>query len=96
VITLENVKKKRQRIFEVAREHGAENIRIFGSVARGEAGPQSDIDFLISLEPGRSALDIGGFLMDLQDLLGCRVDIVTESGLNKLIKDQVLKEAVSL
>lgn len=94
--TLETLKQNRQRILEIAQQYGARNVRIFGSIARGDAGPQSDVDFLISLEPGRSALDLGGLLMDLQDLLGCKVDIVTERGLNKHLKDQVLKEAVNL
>ncbi|AET65690.1 nucleotidyltransferase family protein [Methanothrix harundinacea] len=90
------LRKKRTKILQAAAEHGAYNVRIFGSVARGEADESSDFDFLVDMEPGRSLLDLGGLLMDLQDLLGCPVDVVTERGLRKRIRDQVLKEAVAL
>jgi hypothetical protein len=90
------LRKKRTEILQAAAEHGAYNVRIFGSVARGEADESSDFDFLVDMEPGRSLLDLGGLLMDLQDLLGCPVDVVTERGLRKRIRDQVLKEAVAL
>ncbi len=68
------------------------NIRVFGSVARGEADSKSDIDLLVDLEPGRSLFDLGGLLMDLQDLLGHKVDVVTERGL----RERVMKEAIPL
>lgn len=90
------LREKRTEILQVAAEHGAYNVRIFGSVARGEADEASDFDFLVDMEPGRSLLDLGGLLMDLRDLLGCPVDVVTERGLRKRIRDQVLKEAVAL
>ena len=93
---LEKIKAHRQEILDIAKKYGASNIRIFGSVARGEAGPDSDYDFLIELEPGRSAFEIGGLLMDLQDLLGAKVDIVTDRGLNKHIREKVLKEAIAV
>jgi predicted nucleotidyltransferase len=93
---LEMIKAHRQEILDIAKKYGASNIRIFGSVARGEAGPESDYDFLIELEPDRSAFEIGGLLMDLQDLLGAKVDIVTDKGLNKHIRDKVLKEAIAV
>ena len=86
----------REEILKIAAKHGAYNIRIFGSVARGEADLNSDIDFLVDLEPGRSLFDLGGLLMDLQELLGCRVDVVTEKGLRQRIREKVLKEAISL
>lgn len=86
----------RQQIIELAARHGARNVRVFGSVARGDASPDSDIDFLVDMEPGRSLLDLGGLLMDLQHLLGCPVDIVTEAGLRHRIREQVLQEATSL
>lgn len=92
----ESLKTKRDAILVIASRHGARNVRIFGSVARGEAGPGSDLDVLVDLEPGRSLLDLGGFLMDLQDLLGCKVDVVTERGLRERIRERVLREAVSL
>lgn len=86
----------REAILRIAREHGAINVRIFGSVARGEAGPESDVDFLVDLEPGRSLFDLGALLMDLQELLGCRVDVATAAGLRPAIRVTVLKEAVPL
>lgn len=90
------LREKRAEILCTAAEHGAYNVRIFGSVARGEADDASDLDFLVDMEPGRSLLDLGGLLMDLQDLLGCSVDVVTEKGLRKRIREQVLREAVAL
>lgn len=92
----EALKDKRGEILRAAAAHGATNVRLFGSVARGEAGLDSDIDVLVDMEPGRSLFDLGGLLMDLQDMLGRRVDIVTEGALHWYIKDRVLKEAVPL
>jgi len=92
----ELLKAKREEILRIAARHGAVNIRVFGSVARGDARPDSDVDFLVDLEPGRSLLDLGGLLMDLQDLLHRSVDVVTENGLHWYIHDRVIKEAVSL
>ena len=88
--------EKRGEILRVAAEHGARNVRVFGSVARGEADDRSDVDFLVDMEPGRSLLDMGGLLMDLRELLGRPVDIVTVRGLKPRIRDRVLAEAVSL
>jgi predicted nucleotidyltransferase len=90
------VQSKREAILEMAARRGARNVRLFGSVARGEAGPDSDVDFLVDLEPGRSLLDLGGLLMDLQSFLGRRVDIVTEAGLRPRIRPRVLSEARAL
>jgi len=92
----ELLKEKRQDILRVAERHGAYNVRVFGSVARGEAGPDSDIDFLVELEPNRSLFDLGGLLMDLQALLGREVDVVTEKGLHWYIRDRVIQEAQPL
>jgi predicted nucleotidyltransferase len=92
----EVLKVKREEILRIAAQHGARNVRIFGSVARGEAKLDSDVDVLVDLEPGRSLLDLGGLLMDLRDLLGCNVDVVTEKGLRERIRDRVLREAVPL
>jgi len=88
--------EKREDIVRIATKRGASNICVFGSVARGEADSQSDIDLLVDLEPGRSLFDLGGLLMDLQDLLGHRVDVVTERGLRERIRERVLKEAIPL
>jgi uncharacterized protein len=76
--------------------YGASNVRIFGSVARSEARPDSDIDFLVRLEDQRSLLDLVGLWQDLEELLGCKVDVVTERGLKERMRERVLREAVSL
>jgi len=85
--------EKREEILRIAARHGATNVRVFGSVARGEAGPGSDIDLLVDVGPGRSAFFPAGLLADLEDLLGCKVDVLTENGLHWYIRDRVLKEA---
>ena len=92
----EIIKEKREEILQIAARRGAYNLRIFGSVARGDAGPDSDLDLLVDMQPGKGLLDMGGLLMDLQDLLGCRVDLVTEKGLRGRIRERVLREAVLL
>ena len=88
--------EKREDILRIAARRGASNVRVFGSVARGEADSKSDIDLLVDLEPGRSLFDLGGLLMDLQDLLDHKVDVVTERGLRERIREHVLKEAIPL
>jgi uncharacterized protein len=93
---VQSLKVKREEILQIAEKHGARTVRIFGAVARGEADAASDLDLLVEMEPGRSLLDLGGLLMELQDLLGCRVDVVTEKGLRERIRDRVLREAVAL
>ncbi len=90
------LKSKREEILRLAAKRGARNVRIFGSVARGQARPDSDIDFLVDLETGRSLLDLGGLLNDLQKLLDRPVDVVTESGLRERIRARVLKDAIPL
>src|SRR2546430_14263348 len=92
----ELVRNKREEVLRVARRHGASNVRVFGSVARGEASPDSDVGFLVDMEPGRSLLDLGGLLMDLQELLGRRADVVTERGFRERVRERVLREAVPL
>ncbi len=88
------LKEKRGEILRIAAEHGAREVRVFGSVARGEADLESDIDFLVELETGRSLLDLGGLQMELESLLGRRVDVVTVRGLKARIRERVLREAV--
>lgn len=92
----ELLQEKREDILRLASKLGAYNVRVFGSVARGEADDKSDIDLLVDLEPGRSLFDLGGLLMDLQELLGHNVDVVTERGLRERIRERVLKEAIPL
>ena len=87
------LREKRDKILQIAAERGAHNVRVFGSAARGEAGPGSDVDLLVDLEPDRSLFDLGGLLVDLEELLECNVDIVTEQGLHWYIRDRVLAEA---
>jgi len=94
--TEELIKKKRNEIMRLARQHGARNLRVFGSVARGEAKSTSDVDLLIDMEPGRNLMDHVALWQDLQDLLGRRVDLVTERSLHWYIRDRVLREAVPL
>lgn len=90
------LKDKRAEILRIGERYGARNVRVFGSVARGDSGPESDVDFLVELEPGRNLFDLGGFLYEVQELLGCPVDVVTEKGLRKHLRSSVLKEAVPL
>jgi len=86
----------RAQILALATRYGARNVRVFGSVARREADEESDLDVLVAMEPGRTLLDVAGLLVDLQDLLGCPVDIVTEGGLRGNFREQVLAEAISI
>jgi uncharacterized protein len=87
---------KREDILRTAIRHGAFNVRVFGSGARGEADAESDIDLLVDVEPGRTLFDLSELLLDLQELLGRNVDIVTEKGLHSRIRQRILKEAVPL
>jgi len=87
------LEEKKKEIREIAAKHGARNVRVFGSVARGEARLDSDVDLLVDMDPGRTLFDMGGLVMELRDLLGLRVDVVTERGLKARIRDRVLKEA---
>lgn len=95
-MTLADLRRRRTEILSLAEEHGARRVSVFGSVARGEAGPDSDVDLLVEVEPGRSLLDLGGLLTDLEEALGCRVEVVTEKALHWYIRDRVLREAVPL
>ena len=92
----EILSRKRPEILRIAERHGASNVRVFGSVAPGQAGPESDVDFLVNCGPRRTPFFPGGLLMDLQDLLGRNVQVFTEGGLHPRIRDRVLKEAVPL
>jgi uncharacterized protein len=90
------VKAKREEILRIAAQYGASNIRLFGSRARGDARADSDVDLLVDLPPHCSFLDVARLMMDLQDILGCKVDVVEPEGLHWYIRDKVLKEAVPL
>ena len=90
------IQEKRTEILKIAKNHGASNIRIFGSVARDEAKANSDIDFLMDIEPGKNLLDRIALIQDLEDLLGCKVDVAKPEILHESIKEKVLQEAISL
>lgn len=92
----ELLKSKRREILAIAAKHGAHNLRVFGSVARGEAGPESDLDILVEMEPGKSLLDHVALMHDLEDLLQRKVDVVSERALHWYIRDRVLAEATPL
>jgi predicted nucleotidyltransferase len=94
--TIDILQQKREDVIEVAKRHGVTSIRVFGSVARGDESPESDIDLLVTTGPRVSAWFPAGLILDLEQLLGRHIDIVTESGLNPLFRDQVLTEAVEL
>ncbi len=87
---------KRDEILRIAAKYGASNVRVFGSVARGEDGPASDVDLLVELEPCRSLLDHVALLQDIEDLLSRKVDVVNERALHHCIRDRVLREATPL
>ena len=90
------LRDKRDDIKRIAARHGAYNLRVFGSVARGEAGPASDIDILVDVGPTTSSWFPAGLILDLEDLLGRRVEVITEKALNPELRDRVLREAIPL
>jgi hypothetical protein len=92
----ELLKEKREEILSIATKYGAFNVRIFGSVARGEETADSDVDFLVELEPGRNLLDRIALIQDLEDLLERKVDVATVKGLREYFRDRILNEAVPL
>jgi predicted nucleotidyltransferase len=96
-MTLDELRSRhRNRIVALARERGAHNVRVFGSIARGEERPDSDIDFLVDFEPGRSLLDLTGLWLDLEGALGCKVDVISSRGLKPRLASEVMRDAVSL
>ena len=90
------VKKRKDDILRISGQHGARNVRIFGSRARKDSSETSDLDILVEMQPHSTLLDLIAIKQDLEDLLGCKVDVVTESSLSPYIKDDILKGAVSL
>ena len=96
-VTLQELRQsKRDQIFSLAASYGARNIRVFGSVARGEGTAGSDIDFLVDLDPDHTLMDLGGLLMDLQSMLNAPVDVATEDLLRPKVRQQALLDAVPL
>jgi predicted nucleotidyltransferase len=95
-MSLKDLRRERDQIKKAAQKYGASNIRVFGSVSRGEEGPDSDIDFLVDFEADRSLLDMVGLKLELEELLGHKVDLVTEESIHRLISPRVMKEAIPL
>ena len=94
--TSDLLKTKRNDILRLAAQHGARNVRVFGSVARGEASPTSDIDLLVKMDLGRSLLDLIELSQELESILHCKVDILTDEGLSPYLEQRIHAEAVPL
>ena len=90
------LQSQRGAILSLAAKHGASKVRLFGSVARGEASPMSDVDLIVEMEQGRSLLDLVAFWQDAEELLGCRVDVITDGGVSPYLRDRIYAEAVLL
>ena len=95
-VTYEELVQKRDDIHTIAARYGAYNLRVFGSVARGDAVASSDIDIVAQFEPGRTLFDHGGLIMDLQEFLGVKVDVISEAGIRPRSRKQLLQEALPL
>jgi predicted nucleotidyltransferase len=97
MVTLDTLRaERREEVLRLAAQHGSHNLRVFGSVARGEANESSDLDLLVAWEPGRSLLDHAGLVQDLQQLLGIKVHVGTEKSLHWYVRDRILREATVL
>ena len=96
MITREAIREKRDAILRIAGHYGAHEVRIFGSVARGDATESSDLDLIVRFDPGVSLFDHGGMIVDLEELLGVKVDVVSEAGMRDRFRERVLHEAVAL
>jgi predicted nucleotidyltransferase len=95
-MALESLVPYRQKILDAAARRGAKNVRVFGSVARGDDRADSDVDLLVDVEAGRTLLDVIGLEQDLEELLGRRVEVLTEKGLSPYLQQRILAEATSL
>jgi predicted nucleotidyltransferase len=87
---------KRQAILQAASRHGMRDVRVFGSVARGEAGPESDLDLLVAVAPGPSLLDLVAFWQDVEQILGHQVDLISDGGVSPYLTKQIYAEAIPL
>ena len=92
----QQVRDRREDILRIASKYGASNVRLFGSVARGEATEESDVDFLVEIEPGRSLMDLAGLHVDLEELLGRKVEVVPDDSIYWLLRRKILREAQPL
>lgn len=95
-LTLDHLRQRRDEIIALASRHGARNVRVFGSVARGDAFAGSDLDLVVDFDTGRSLMDHGELMLDLEAVLGCRVDVVSARGLGDRFRERVLADAVVL
>jgi predicted nucleotidyltransferase len=95
-IDLRELRARRQQILGYAADHGARNVRVFGSIVRGELDEPGDVDLLVEMEPGRSLVDLVGLGQDLQDLLGVHVDVLSEGGVSPHLRERIYAEAVPL
>ena len=89
----ETLESSRDAILAIAKKHGASNVRVFGSFARGDARPESDLDLLVDMEPDRSLLDTVSLIQELEQALGRKVDVLTENAIYWLLKRKILREA---
>jgi len=96
MLTREDIRSRRDAILEIAGRYGAHDVRIFGSVARGDAKHGSDLDLIVRFEPGRSLLDHGGLIMDLRELLNIKVDVIDEEAMRDRFRNHVMREAIPL
>jgi len=92
----ELLKDRRDEILRIAKKHGAKNVRVFGSVARGEAESESDIYLLVKMDQGRSLLDLIGLWQELEDLFECKIDVISEGGISPHLEEKILNESVAL
>jgi uncharacterized protein len=95
-MSLEALRSHRRKILELSARHGARNVRVFGSTSVGDAGPQSDIDLLVAVAPGRTLLDLIAFEQDLEEVLGCSVQVLIDAGLSPYLQQRILAEAAAL
>lgn len=95
-MTKDELIARREAILRIATHRGVRRMRVFGSVARGESTAASDIDFIVEFEPGRSLLDHGGLVMDLEELLGCKVDVISEKAVRERFRRQIEAEAIPI
>jgi predicted nucleotidyltransferase len=95
-MSIDTLYAHRQAVLELAARHGARNVRVFGSMARGDDRPDSDVDLLVDIEPGRTLLDLIALEQDLEDLLGRPVEVLTDGGLSPYLQQRILAEAAAL
>ncbi|MFO8007768.1 MAG: nucleotidyltransferase family protein [Candidatus Brocadiia bacterium] len=96
MVTRRDILNRREEILAIARKHGAHDVRVIGSVARGDSGGASDLDLIVRFEPDRTLFDHGELIMDLRDLLQVEVDVISEAGMRDRFRNHVMKEAVPL